>query len=697
MSKPEEKPQNQSRIKSFLSKGNVVVVALVVIVLFQYLNTGKIMGSFSFLHGHSSSLIEEIGQLKENQKLIANSLNEIRTFLRMPSGPQLTFGSDTRSTPDKEDLNANELQIAFFHYIDSLARERATEENLSFHKILLKDLVKSDEVSVFLKNEELTFTEIIENEHGVFLSITSDEYGVLATYSYEINSDTFFIETQKQKSKISVENFPEFEENALSFLKNQKKSLVKFLEEIEKRKTEVDKVLSLPEVISLMEEKGVTVSSDYVFSNKSGETLGSIIFNTESGRISLNDYKNPDLSLEITDAQVSLPPFLKKLDARTQLETKIDKTLNDIQQTIDDSGFRTLLSISNLKISKSPREDNFRYYYDIFSKSDEHLSSIVIEKTTGIVNIVSPEGTNSQNIFFFDPESKKKTLNLPDEIPFYSDNPNNTPGTLNILVAGTHGGLLDAMILVHINETRKDIRLVSIPRDLFYNGRKINAFAVLYGIEELSRVIGEITGYRPDKYISIDMYAFIDVIDIIGGVEITLEKAVIDPFYRTVDNGKVGTLHYPPGDYHFSGVEALRLARSRYTSSDFARAERQHLILQAIKDKAKNFGFSNADVIYQIIRSVLSKTTTNISFEDAIVWFFRYQNYEIKSGGVLSSGNVLYVPPYITTENCQKMIEEAELSDEPRPDCENQNNAYTLLPRDDNWNIIKWFFKQHFE
>ena len=79
---------------------------------------------------------------------------------------------------------------------------------------------------------------------------------------------------------------------------------------------------------------------------------------------------------------------------------------------------------------------------------------------------------------------------------------------------------IDTMIFAHIDEKKRQIRMVSIPRDLFYNGRKINAFAFSYGLPELKNVISKITGYKLDKYILIDMYAFIDVVDLVGGIDV---------------------------------------------------------------------------------------------------------------------------------------------------------------------------------
>jgi LCP family protein required for cell wall assembly len=252
------------------------------------------------------------------------------------------------------------------------------------------------------------------------------------------------------------------------------------------------------------------------------------------------------------------------------------------------------------------------------------------------------------------------------------------------------------MIFVHIEEKNKKIKMVSIPRDLFYNGRKINAFAGMYGLPELKKTLSEISGYKLDKYIVLEMFAFIDVVDLIGGIDVHLSKALVDPTYVVIDNGVKGTLNYAPGDYHLGGKEALRIARSRHTSSDFARAERQQLILKALQTKAKNLGFSDTTTIYEIIKTVLARTETDISLDEAVAYFFKYQNYEIVSNAVISSGNILYTPPYIEEGNCNSMIAAATKAGTPIPDCSNANHAYTLVPKDDNWDLIKWFFQGQF-
>jgi polyisoprenyl-teichoic acid--peptidoglycan teichoic acid transferase len=260
------------------------------------------------------------------------------------------------------------------------------------------------------------------------------------------------------------------------------------------------------------------------------------------------------------------------------------------------------------------------------------------------------------------------------------------------------------MIFANINPETRKITLISLPRDLYYNGRKINSIYSLYGIEELKRTITFITGYKIDKHILIDMYAFIDVIDMIGGVDVHLSQPVIDPTYKTYDGGKWGTLYYRAGDHHLSGKQALRLARTRHTSSDFARAERQQMIIAAIQKKARTFGLGDATGLKSLAEKVLEKTETDINIVDAITYYFRYQNFEISKGHVISSGNVLYskyTGELKKEESACPSAEKLANLDKDIPQnmaiikkCEEiEKGAYILLPRNDNWNTVKWYFR----
>ncbi len=273
---------------------------------------------------------------------------------------------------------------------------------------------------------------------------------------------------------------------------------------------------------------------------------------------------------------------------------------------------------------------------------------------------------------------------------------------INFLIVGKHGSLTDTMIYAHVDLVNQRVTLISIPRDLEVNNRKLNAVYSLFGIEELKRQLTKLTGYRIDKYILIDMYAFIDVIDIIGGVDLTLDKAVIDPSYKVFEEGKWSTLYYKPGNYHLNGRQALRLARSRHYSSDFERAKRQHLILDALKQKALSMGVGEADKIVKIAQTVLSHTETDITPQDALTYFFRYKDFPVRKNNVLSTENVLTSKhknegaKQAALASCTNIVEESGKNKCLIEAKKIDDGAYILLPSGGNWNVIKYYFKTTF-
>lgn len=286
---------------------------------------------------------------------------------------------------------------------------------------------------------------------------------------------------------------------------------------------------------------------------------------------------------------------------------------------------------------------------------------------------------------------------MPDQIPDYGDKISEIPGQFNVLIAGKNGSLVDTMIFANINTETRKITLVSVPRDLYYNNRKINSYYALFGMEEMKRVLSNITGYKVDKFILIDMYAFIEVIDLIGGIDVHLDEAVIDPTYKVNDGGQWSTLYYRVGDHHLSGKQALRLARTRHTSSDFARAERQQMIIKALQTKARSFGFGDAATLNSMAQAVLAKTETDFNIADAISAYFRYQGFEVESGNVLSSGNVLE-SKYTGDLNPDKCPEDKpETPEDESKNCSHEKGQYILLPRNGNWNTVKWYFHKLIE
>ncbi|MBR4554285.1 MAG: LCP family protein [Ruminococcus sp.] len=198
---------------------------------------------------------------------------------------------------------------------------------------------------------------------------------------------------------------------------------------------------------------------------------------------------------------------------------------------------------------------------------------------------------------------------------------------LNILVIGSDSreddrrGRTDTMILMSIDKEKKLTTMTSFMRDsyvtlpdydldgdgAFYGEGdkcKLNAAYVYGGPELLMDTIEYNFDVAVDKYIYIDFYSFIDIIDAVDGIELDITdeeaKGMQDPMReqnRYLGNPK-GTDYLEKGGkgLHVNGNQALGYARLRYIgNADFQRTERQRTVISKLIDKAKGSGLFTLD------------------------------------------------------------------------------------------------------
>ena len=160
--------------------------------------------------------------------------------------------------------------------------------------------------------------------------------------------------------------------------------------------------------------------------------------------------------------------------------------------------------------------------------------------------------------------------------------------------------LTDTMIVATIDPLT-GIDLISIPRDTFgtplgdgriYNS-KLNGLLArarrepgnypLGGPETLKAAVGELIGLKIDYLAAIQVLGFKDAIDALGGVDITVSRAIHDNTYIDEYDRHTG-FSIEPGEYHLDGHTAVAYARSRkgVGDSDFTRAARQQQLLVAL-------------------------------------------------------------------------------------------------------------------
>ena len=179
--------------------------------------------------------------------------------------------------------------------------------------------------------------------------------------------------------------------------------------------------------------------------------------------------------------------------------------------------------------------------------------------------------------------------------------------TMNILVVGSDERTAgqpwrsDVIMLVAVDFARRELGLISFPRDMWVTiptvgENRINT-ATFFGdvnsyptggIGLLRDTLAQDFGLRVDHYVKVDFESFKDVVDALGGVDMTIDCAVTGNFPKEPGSRELVWQTLQPGKYHMDGFFALRYARERKASGgDIDRARRQQRLLIGMRNRAR--------------------------------------------------------------------------------------------------------------
>lgn len=165
-------------------------------------------------------------------------------------------------------------------------------------------------------------------------------------------------------------------------------------------------------------------------------------------------------------------------------------------------------------------------------------------------------------------------------------------GTANILLVGIDdvdgGRRADAIAFATIDIDNKIVRVMSIPRDTRVQipGKgwdKINHAYAYGGVEKLRETVINFLGLPVNYYVLVNYDSFPSIIDLIGGVEVDVER-------RMVYNDYAGKLfiNIPKGFQKLDGKNALHYVRFRHDAmGDIGRVKRQQVFLKAVLKKVQ--------------------------------------------------------------------------------------------------------------
>lgn len=184
-------------------------------------------------------------------------------------------------------------------------------------------------------------------------------------------------------------------------------------------------------------------------------------------------------------------------------------------------------------------------------------------------------------------------------------------------------GRTDTIILATIYVKEKKIILTSVLRDIYVEPEgedpcKINAVYAKQGVTGLYKLLYDNLGVWPDGYVKVGFDDFEEIVDLLGGTEVTLTKEEAE-YLNTHDYiSKEEFRNVSPGKQVLNGNQTLGYCRVRFvanrngTKYDYGRTERQRMVLENLFERYKEAGLTKW---VKILKQALGKIETDISEE----------------------------------------------------------------------------------
>jgi LCP family protein required for cell wall assembly len=336
----------------------------------------------------------------------------------------------------------------------------------------------------------------------------------------------------------------------------------------------------------------------------------------------------------------------------------------------------------------TPSADGPLYDADAQPPSVTAAEPLPRRTTTTPPTTVRRESRPTPTIDVVIPTTTTTTLPPLPERPDSGVDPARLADVYNVLLLGGDAGpgrsglRTDTMMLLSVHTPSGRASLVSLPRDmkgLLFPPESALGQRYPYGFTELANAVypvvssndslraaydadgirpgvvatAEAIGYSLDvtihDYVLVDMQGFLDLVDALGGVTVTVSKQIPMP-------GNIpGASQYPetigPGTVHMNGSTALGYARSRYADSDFQRTARQRALLAAL---ARQVSFTDVVGNYGGVTSAIGGTLRTSLTPDELA-----NTLALIGGETAIVESVGLVPPLtsITRPDFQKLAE----------------------------------------
>jgi len=404
--KHEKEPKKGESKEALKKLGFIFLGILLAVNTIQLVHFGDIVER---VDRYNQGVVDELGGFRSDITSFGGDLNEIRSFLLLPT-KEYSFLPKEVETGETQEQQSSRTETALYTFMEQATDEASATQN--------KDKAIALATSI---HDDATFTQGISTNS---LSLGKVETNDLAS-SFKVNDTAgngiFAVNVDLRHAAVSVQSALGTHEVKASDASSAGKELIAYFnenkEQAVKMKTlindEKEAMKGLKEnadVKKILADKRATIEE----AEESDDAITYPIFNNDKEKVLAIEILRKDGSIQFADKTYKtvaelLQPFmdtLKATDFATAQEQLINSRKAELEAIFKESTFQEMLKNSNWTLVSTPREDYNKLLYDVKDSGNKVVFSFAIEMSSGALKIIKDD--QELDLFSFMSEGSKK-------------------------------------------------------------------------------------------------------------------------------------------------------------------------------------------------------------------------------------------------------------------------------------------------
>lgn len=387
MSSNEKTEEKKVRLQALKKLGIVCIALIFIINTVQLVQLNAVVQS---IKGSSTGFIDEVGFFRDNIRQFGEDLNEVRSYLFLPTRDYSFIDESALEAQGEEDGDAKQnspMQEALYSFLTQYSSEKEREKNIVLARERMQNLTTGTDFLEQLKSAQLTFATPEENNENHMVKVVKDNeplFNLIIDKSF----DTLHIQSALGSETIKGGN-----KEAIQYILDHKDQAHQLKQALANSRQVVEDISKSEQIQTILQQRNIVReqipqederSINYIFHTSEGTPVltVSIVRSSTSFQLNNNEYSDSN------ELQSALAKELQAVDTATELEKTIRQNKAELEQVFTEEAFTELLAGQGLKVNPQPREEYNKIIYDVTNNEGKVVFSFVIELSSGLFKLL---------------------------------------------------------------------------------------------------------------------------------------------------------------------------------------------------------------------------------------------------------------------------------------------------------------------